>query len=65
MTLDVERQLRDLDIAVQHLLAQYERLRQHLELVHVECAANTKRCSDLQDEMKSIRDVLHSLKSAE
>ena len=61
MNHDFERRLGNLDFAFQNLSEDVERLRKHVELLHVECAESTKRCSELQDEMKSIRKLLESL----
>jgi uncharacterized coiled-coil DUF342 family protein len=58
MTYDLARQLQDLDAAVQQLFSQVERLRQHVEILHIECAASTKRCSELQDEMIALWNFL-------
>lgn len=62
MNSDPLKRLGDLESAVQQLFTHLEHLRQHVEALHIECAASTKRCSELQDEMtvlmKLLRDEL-------
>lgn len=48
----------DEHVTLERLSVELERLRQHVDLLHVECAASSQQCSELQDQIRAIRKQL-------
>jgi len=46
------------NVTLERLSAELERLRQHVEVLHIECAESSQRCSELQDQIRAIRKRL-------
>lgn len=46
------------NVTLERLSAELERLRQHVEVLHIECAESSQRCSELQDQILAIRKRL-------
>jgi hypothetical protein len=46
------------NLTLERLSAELERLRQHVDMLHIECAESSQRCSELQDQILAIRKRL-------
>jgi len=47
-------------VTLERLSAELERLRQHVDLLHIECAESSQRCSELQDQIHALQKRLEA-----